>query len=92
MPHFFLHIRSGDGLILDEEGLDLPIEAARREAIRGARGIMAAELAEGVLRLDQAIVIQDELGRTIDRIDFEDAIEIVRSERDRNKVARDAQG
>jgi len=92
MPLFFLHIRSGDELILDGEGLDLPIEAAKCEAIRGARGIMAAELAEGVLRLDQAIVIHDELGRTVDCINFEDAIDIVRSDRDRERMVHDAQG
>jgi len=78
--------------MLDEEALDLPIEAARCAAIRGARGIMAADLEEGALRLDQAIVIHDELGRTVECINFEDAIDIVWSDRDRKNMASDAQG
>jgi len=78
IPVFYLHIRSGGHVILDEDGLDLPdIEAARYEAIRGARGLMAAELETGILHLAQAIVIHDDTGHEIGCIEFREAVQIV---------------
>lgn len=58
MPRFYLHIRSGPDFIEDEEGMELPdLAAARKEAIRGARGLMSAEVLDGSLTLDQSIEI-----------------------------------
>jgi hypothetical protein len=35
MARFYFHLRAGDRLISDEEGMDLPdVSAARREAVR----------------------------------------------------------
>ena len=39
MGHFYFHLRAGDQLILDDEGLDLPdVSAARREAMQSDFG------------------------------------------------------
>lgn len=49
MPRFFFHVRSLDGLALDEEGQDQPdLNAAREEAIEAARDIMSELVFKGV--------------------------------------------
>ncbi len=78
MPRFFLHLRCQRELIPDEEGSDLPdLAAAEREAVRGARSIMSAEVKEGRLCLDQAIAVHDEDERWLSDVRFGDALEIV---------------
>jgi Domain of unknown function (DUF6894) len=43
MPHYYLHIRDGTELVEDPDGTDLPdLEAARQEALEGAREMLAA--------------------------------------------------
>jgi len=82
MPVYYLHIHSGGHVFLDEEVFNLPdIDAARCEAIRGARGIMAAELESGILHLSQAIAIHDAWGEQVDCI-FREAVEIVERRHD----------
>ena len=68
MPRYFLHIRDGDELIPDEEGTELPdLDAAKAEAIAGARDILAEKLRSGE-RLDgEVIEIADEAGNRIDQ-------------------------
>jgi len=74
--------------MLDEEGFNLPdVNAAKCEAIRGARGLMAAELETGVLRLAQAILIHDEFGRRVGCVPFHEAVEVIDAEPDWMKPA-----
>jgi hypothetical protein len=81
MPVFFLHILSGDELTPDEEGMEFPdLPAAREEAIRGARGLMAAEVETGCLRLDQSILIDDADGNRVAEVAFGEALRIQWSE------------
>jgi Domain of unknown function (DUF6894) len=48
MRHFYFHLRAGEQLILDLEGLELPdVSAARRKAIKSAREILAAAIRAG---------------------------------------------
>jgi hypothetical protein len=48
MPRFHLHIRNQDGLVRDEEGLDLPnLNAAREEARQAIREIVAGHIISG---------------------------------------------
>ena len=69
MGHFYFHLRAGEQLILDVEGLDLPdISAARREAIKSAREILAAAIRAGKAKVPDAFVISDEAGRALDMV------------------------
>lgn len=78
MPRFFLHIRSDDNLIEDEEGLEFAdLSGAIHEAGRGARSLMSAEVAGGTLQLDQAIEIHDARGRHVETVEFTDVLRIV---------------
>jgi hypothetical protein len=77
MPLFYLHIRQGDGCILeDPDGTDAPdIGAARATAIEGVRDLLAAGIKrgdDGVL--DEAIVITDEAGQELMSIPFIEAL------------------
>jgi hypothetical protein len=77
VPRFHLNIFNGDGAAPDEEGQDFPdLPAARAEAIRGIRSLLAAELAEGRIELGGRIEIADRGGRVLQTVAFAEAIEI----------------
>ncbi len=67
MGRFYFHLRAGDGLIRDDEGVDLPdTAAARHEAILAARELLAEAIKDGKPTVPDAFVIMDEGGRTVD--------------------------
>jgi hypothetical protein len=69
MGRFYFHIRAGDELTRDEEGIDLPdFSAARREAIGAARELLAAAIKDGRPEVPEAFVIADEDGRMLEII------------------------
>ena len=77
MPRYFFHVCDGSGVTKDEEGLELSdVDAARREALRGARALMADEIQQGFLTLASLIDVDDEAGRQLFRIRFADAVEV----------------
>lgn len=77
MPRYYFHIYN-DLVALDEEGRELPnIAAAREEAIKGARGLMAEELEQsGRMRLQHRIEVADEQGRVLLTIPFKELVDI----------------
>ena len=78
MPHYYFDHWFGREHIVDEEGGDHPdLDAARREAVRGARCIMSSEAKAGRLRLDQHFALRDADGSTVAELYFDEAIEIV---------------
>ncbi len=77
MPVFCLHIYHRDMSARDEEGLELAsLEAARNEAIAGARGIMRDDLRNGRLSLGSRIEIEDSSGRVLATVPFREAITV----------------
>lgn len=77
MPRFYFHICNGTGLIEDEEGQDLPsVEAARLEAMRSARDVMAGDVQRGILDLSSFIEIEDADHQLIETLSFQDAIDL----------------
>ncbi len=77
MPRYHFNVYN-DLVALDEEGKELPdIAAAREEAIRGARGLMAEELIQaGRMRLQHRIEVADEKGRVLLTIPFRELVNI----------------
>jgi len=76
---FYFHLRDGDTVELDREGMDLAdIAEARREATAAAREQMIEKLRGGVLRLTPQFEIADEAGQYIETIRFADALTIER--------------
>jgi hypothetical protein len=77
MPLFYLHIRQGDGRILeDPDGSDVPdINAARAEAIEGIRDLLAAAIKRGDDDvLNESIIITDNAGRELMTIPYVEAL------------------
>ena len=81
MPRFFFHIRNGTGFTEDEEGRDLPDEAAARTiAVEGARSLLSHEVSGGTLDLRGRIEVVDDEGRPLFVLPFSDVISIATGE------------
>jgi len=77
MPRFHLNIFNGAGEAPDEEGQELAnLAAARAEAIRGIRSLLAAELSEGKIDLGGRIEITDRDDRILQTIAFREAVTV----------------
>ena len=77
MPRFHLKIFNGAGEAPDEEGQELAnLAAARAEAIRGIRSLLAAELSEGKIDLGGRIEITDRDDRILQTIAFREAVTV----------------
>ena len=78
MPRYFLHLVDGERLV-DEDGQELPdLNAAREEAIRNVRSIMADEVGRGRLPLAPVIEVTSEAGQVLLTVLFAEAIRIDR--------------
>jgi hypothetical protein len=66
MGRFYFHIREGDQLIPDEDGLDLPdVSTALREAQLAACELLVDAIKAGKDQVPDAFVIADETGRSV---------------------------
>ena len=77
MPRFYMHISNGRGFIEDAEGVELEDEnAAREEALAGARDLMAGDLRKGSLDLTSFIEVEDEAHRLLFTLHFSEAVKL----------------
>jgi hypothetical protein len=68
MPRYYFHIREGDEMVRDEEGLDCEdARTARHEAIESAREIMSESLLQAHLGDTGKFVIPTPQGRLCSR-------------------------
>lgn len=69
MPHFFFHIRDGDALIVDEEGVDFSgVEDAVADAREAARDMIDDALAVGAEIAHQVIEITSPDGSVLEKV------------------------
>jgi hypothetical protein len=70
MERYFLHLKkAGVGILEDEEGSDLPdLQAARDEALRAARDIVADAIKAGSDLNTEAVIVANGQGRELDRV------------------------
>ena len=79
MPRYFFHLYD-DLVSIDEEGSELPdLAAARRTAVQNVRAIACQEVLEGHLNLQHRIEVEDESGRCVLVVPFQDAVEVTSS-------------
>ena len=77
MPRYFFDLLNGHGLTRDEEGREFADEsAARDEAIRQARPIMAEEVLTGRLDLSGCIIVRGDGERRLFELPFPEAVVI----------------
>jgi hypothetical protein len=61
MTRFYFHVRSGGELIVDREGIELPdLDAARKEADRAARHLVADQIVHAEKVDDRRFEVWDE--------------------------------
>lgn len=77
MSRYFFNVYN-DADVIDDEGLELPdLAAAKAEAIRGARGMMADHVREGhPISLSHRIEVADNEGMVLASIPFRELITI----------------
>jgi hypothetical protein len=69
MPTFYFHVKTGDRLLVDEEGQVLhDLSAARNEALLSAREILASAIVEGDPSSPDSILVTDDTGSVIDTL------------------------
>jgi hypothetical protein len=74
MGRFYFHLKDGDNLVPDEEGIELPdVAAAKREALLTAREL-ADGIKAGLTQIPEAVVITDEAGLTVEVLAFEEVL------------------
>ena len=79
MPRYRLHVSNSFGLAEDKEGQALPdLDAARDEAVRGIRSLLADELKSGKVDLRGRVDVVDDADRLLITVPFDEAFAIVR--------------
>ena len=75
MGRFYFHLRAGSRLLHDYEGQVLPdVSAARREAERSARELLADAIKASKVEAPEAFVIADEHGCEIGTFPFAEVL------------------
>jgi hypothetical protein len=78
MALYYFHLRDGSDVLLDPEGAELDgLDAARAQALRSARAILAAEVMEGRVPLHMRIDVEDIGGAIVHRLPFSEAVAII---------------
>jgi hypothetical protein len=77
IPHYYFHVRNGNGLVEDEEGRDLPDRAAARaEALKGVRSMLSEDVLSGFLDLQGRIDVVEETGDPVLSLDFSEVVDV----------------
>jgi hypothetical protein len=77
MPRFYFHLVE-EAIVQDNEGADLPDEAAARQrALASARDVVAEDARNGLLNLLPRIDVTDEEGNLVFSLGFHEAFTII---------------
>ena len=69
------HSLVGEGGVTELECAELPdLEAAREHALKVAHGIMAANIRNGKLNLNECVVVEDECGNIVHTVRLRDIV------------------
>ncbi len=76
MPRYYFNVYD-DIIAIDEEGLDLPnVEAARLQALIGARDLIATQVRHGYFVRSHWIDVTDERGELVLKLPFAEAVDV----------------
>lgn len=76
MPRFYFNVYD-DVVATDDEGVTLPnLDAARLQAVAGARALMAEQVTHGYLVRSHWIDVVDEAGAVVLHLPFRDAVDV----------------
>ena len=78
MPRYFLHLRDGIDIALDEEGNDFSsIEDLQAAVLKSARDCIAGDAHTGTIDLRLRIDAEDENGGVVFSLPFADAVTVI---------------
>ena len=76
MPRYFFNIYD-DVVVKDDEGMELPnLEAARLQALNGARDLIATQVRHGYMERSHWLEVEDAAGEVLLNLTFAEAVEI----------------
>lgn len=79
MPRYRLHVINSVGFAEDTEGQTLAdLAAARAEAVKGIRSLLADELKDGAINLGGRVNVVDDGDRVLLTVPFDEAFAIIR--------------
>ncbi len=77
MPLYYFHLRDGVDVLLDPEGRYLEGQAAiESNALAAARSLISDDALGGHIGLQHHIDVEDEAGKVVHCLDFNDAVTI----------------
>jgi hypothetical protein len=77
MSRYFFHLHESGSVTMDEEGSELAdLAEVRQFGLKGARGLMAAQVSAGHLYLDGKIQVVDAGGAEVMSLPFAEAVAI----------------
>ncbi|MGV3552165.1 DUF6894 family protein [Rhizobium sp.] len=77
MPKFYFHVRDGDQIIRDHEGIDMPgKDAAAAEAKQAARDLLAEQLKFGATLDTRQFEIVDDRGEKVLSLPFRSVLRL----------------
>ena len=77
MPTFYFHVCDAHRFEEADEGLELPdADAARREAIRGLRDLLAGGVCAGEVNMAMFIEVEDASHQLLFTVSVEDAMQV----------------
>ncbi len=77
MPLYYFHLRDGEDILLDPEGTDLDGEVAIAKAtLAAARSLISDDALNGHISLHYHIDVEDEAGKVVHSLAFDDAVTI----------------
>ena len=78
MARYFFHLRDGEDILLDPEGIELAdIEAVQKKALESARDTLSHDMKDGVLDLKYRIDVEDAGGTVVYSLHLRDAFKMV---------------
>jgi hypothetical protein len=79
VSRYYFHLRDGHDVLLDPEGQEFPsLPAIEAAALENARDIISHDAREGRIMLAYHLDVEDAAGAIVHRLDFEDAVEVIR--------------
>ena len=77
MPHYFFHFYDGHEWLIDAEGIEMVDAAAiPAMALYQARDVMAGDIRNGKLDLNQIIEVDDNVGGAVHALPFSEALRL----------------
>jgi hypothetical protein len=74
MARYYFHLCDGADVLLDSDGRELDDDSVAEAALAEARAIIAADVLDGHVHLDQQIEVRDSQGKIVHSLAFENAI------------------